>query len=315
MKLSALLFNVQDLFIFMDKYQGEDLETMREPQWQMLSASFYPNKSLQKIFSIKQIILDADPDIIMLVEVGGRQTLENLNRHFLDDAYTVHFAPSNSDRGIDVGFLCKKRNKDVPDISFYLVNHSGAKLKNGMSFARGLLELRVLSQSKNKGKLAACFLLTHLKSKLDLKKQDFEGRGQRSAEVQHIIKHYRDLQRKHPKTPVAVCGDLNGIIYKEDTEEELLPFEKAGLFDVFELLDKDLKDRQTYFYFNKQQQRIPMQLDYILFPRKFKNMLLEKAKVLEMEPDLVPYPPETMAQKRKLPSDHYPVYCELKVEL
>lgn len=306
MKLDLLLFNVQDLYLFMDKYQGEELETMREPEWQLLSTSFYPNKSLQKLFSLKHIIQEADPDIIMLVEVGGRQSLANFNRHFLDDAYTVYFEESNSNRGIDVGYLCRK---DLPETSFYLINHSSKKLKNGRLFARGLLELRVLK----KGKLMAVLLLTHLKSKLDLKKEDFEGRGQRGAEVSAILKHYQKLQQAHPKIPILVCGDLNGVIYKELTEEELVPFQKAGLQDVLELLDLAPEQRHTYFFFNKQHKRIPMQLDYMLAHSKFKEIVSPETRVLDMEPQ-IPHPPSDLGQKRKLPSDHYPVFCRLLLE-
>ena len=290
----------------MDKYQGEDLETMREPQWQLLSASFYPNKTLSKLFSIQKIVHEADPDILMLVEVGGRESLENFNRHFLNEAYDIRFMESNSERGIDVAFLTKK---NIPELSFYLKSHSDARLKNGRRFARGLLELRALE----KGKLKAVFLLTHLKSKLDLKKEDFEGRGLRGAEVEYIVKTHQKLRVSHPGTPVFVCGDLNGVIYKELTEQELLPLSKAGLKDVFEHLDLPADDRQTYYYFNKQGQRVPMQLDYILTHEKFKELVSPDSKVLDMDSEIVPRPPESLEQRRKLASDHYPVFCRLRL--
>ena len=289
----------------MDKYAGENLDLMREPQWQLLSTSFFPNKALSKLYSLKKIILEADPDILMLVEVGGRQSLENFNRYFLDDRYEVQFGESNSDRGIDVGYLCKK---ELADTHFYLINHSSTKLRNGRRFARGLLELRIMRQ----GKLSATLLLTHLKSKLDMRKEDFEGRGLRGAEVEFIVKHLKKLLIAHPKSPALVCGDLNGIIYKDHTEEELQPFLDAGLEDVFEHANLPLEQRHTYYFFNKQHQRIPMQLDYILVPKKFGNIVAD-CKVLDMEPELVPHPPESLAQKRLLPSDHYPVFCALEL--
>lgn len=290
----------------MDKYQGEDIEELNEPKWQLLSTSFFPNKPLEKLYSLKKIIIDSDPDIVMLVEVGGLQSLVNFNKHFLGDKYEVFFEESNSDRGIDVGYLAKK---NIPETSFFLVSHNSAKLEGGRRFARGLLELRVLQ----KGKVKAVTFLSHLKSKLDIKKQDFEGRGQRGAEVKFIVTQAKKTQSKFPNVPAIICGDLNGVIYKEDTEEELIPFEKAGFKDVFEHLDLPLENRQTYYFFNKGGNRVPMQLDYVLVHEKFADKVGVETKVLPMDQDKVPHPPETLKQKKKLPSDHYPVFCRLNL--
>ncbi|MEX1099353.1 MAG: hypothetical protein WEB87_02935, partial [Bacteriovoracaceae bacterium] len=238
MKLDLLLFNTQDLYVFIDKYKGEDLETMDEARWQCLSTSFFPNKPLQKIFSIKNIIEQAAPDVVMLVEVGGRQSLENFNRHFLGEKYIALLEDSNSNRGIDVGFLCKKGR---PGETFQLLNHSASELKDGLRFARGLFELRVYQDET----LKCCLLLTHLKSKLNLKKEDFEGRSLRGAEVKFIAEHYQKLQDKHPDVPVCVCGDMNGIIYKNDTDEELKPFLETGLLDFLEILKAPLEKRHS----------------------------------------------------------------------
>lgn len=308
MNLKLLLFNVQDMFVFMDKHDpkdpAHDLESMREPEWQKISASFYPNKSLEKLYGIKRIIDASNPDVIMIVEVGGRQSLSNFNKHFLDNDYEVFFEPSNSERGIDIGYLCKR---ECP-FNFFLVSHNDDKLDKGRRYARGLLELRALQDGKTK----ATLLLTHLKSKLDLKKEDHEGRGQRGAEVRGILKTANKIKIKNPKAPLLICGDLNGVIHKEDTEEELQAFAEAGYHDVLEHLDLELPERHTYFYFNKRSDRVPMQLDYILVHENFAN-LIEKAHVLPMEEDRVPYPPETLKERHKLPSDHFPVFANLRI--
>ena len=305
MNLDLLLFNVQDLYVFMDKYNGEDLETIDEPHWQQFSTSFFPNKQIRKLYSIKQTFESLDPDIIMLVEVGGAQSLINFNRYFLGDKYEVFLEDSLSDRGIDVGYLVKKST----NLACELLNRSNVRLNNGKRFSRGLFELRV----KRDEELVCNLLLTHLKSKLDLKKEDFEGRAQRSAEVDYISKHYKKLQEKRPDLPILVCGDMNGIIYKDETEQELSEFHKVGLIDVFEALDLPLEKRHTYYFFNKQRQRIPMQLDYMLINSKLKHLIDDTSRVVPIDIDLVPYPPLDLKQKKKLASDHYPVFCRLKL--
>ncbi len=99
------------------------------------------------------------------------------------------------------------------------------------------------------GKLKATLLLAHLKSKLDLKKEDHEGRGQRGAEVRGILKTANKIKVKNPKAPLLICGDLNGVIHKEDTEEELQAFAHAGYHDVLEHLDLDLPETAHLFLF------------------------------------------------------------------
>ncbi|MCO4754725.1 MAG: hypothetical protein KC478_09585 [Bacteriovoracaceae bacterium] len=305
MKLDLLLFNVQDLYVFMDKYKGEDLETMDEPHWQQLSTSFFPNKPIQKLYSIKNTFEQLSPDIIMLVEVGGAQSLHNFNRHFLGSAYEVFLEDSLSDRGIDVGYLVRK---DL-ELDCELHNRSNVRLKNGKRFSRGLFELRV----KKEDQLICNLLLTHLKSKLDLRKEDFEGRSQRAAEVDYISRHYEKLQSKCPDLPILVCGDMNGIIYKNETEQELEQFGKAGLIDVLEAIDLPAEKRHTYYFFNKQRNRVPMQLDYMLINSTFTSIVDPLTRVVPIDIELAPYPPESLDQKRKLSSDHYPLFCRLNL--
>ncbi len=55
-----------------------------------------------------------------------------------------------------------------------------------------------------------------------------------------------------------------------------------------------------------------MQLDYILVHKKFADRIAS-AQVLPMEEDKVPCPPETLKQRHKLPSDHFPVFAILEL--
>ena len=51
--LKIFQLNCQDLSVFMDKYDGEDLEELFPPKWQLFSSSFFPNKPLEKLIEIK----------------------------------------------------------------------------------------------------------------------------------------------------------------------------------------------------------------------------------------------------------------------
>lgn len=288
----------------MDKYQGEDIDQLNNPQWQLLSTSFYPNKDLDKIIEIKKIIDNNEPDIIMLVEIGGLESLNNFNKYFLKNTYKPYMAQSNSDRGIDVGYLVK--NSSQLNVKFKA--YTKDKLSNGKRLARGLFELKVADKSN---KLKAFFYLTHLKSKLDLKKEDFEGRNQRAAEVEYICQKLKEQQIKFPGIPQYLTGDLNGIIYKEQTEPELKLFQKMKYYDAFEHLDLEAQDRITYYYFDKSHNRSGFQLDYFLCSINHASTIHKDSQVLGFDTQYCAFPPENLKEKLKMPSDHLPVSIKL----
>ncbi len=69
----------------------------------------------------------------MVVEVGGRSSLANFNKHFLNDRYEVRFERSNSERGIDIGYLCAKNSP----FAYFLKSHNDEKLEKGRRYAQG----------------------------------------------------------------------------------------------------------------------------------------------------------------------------------
>jgi endonuclease/exonuclease/phosphatase family metal-dependent hydrolase len=302
--IKLMLFNTQDLFVFMDNYQDENLQELNEYQWQKLTSSFYGNKELEKVKDIARAVLEVDPDILMLVEVGGEESLINFSRYFLNDQYQVFHAPSNSDRGIDTGYLVKK---DLP-FKIRLRNFSKVRLNNGKKPARGFLRLDL---QKDDAKLAV--ILTHLKSKLDLKKEDYEGRGQRKAEVDFLIK----MLREHPANyPLVIAGDLNGVIYKEETEEELKSLAQADMLDVLEHIQIPVDERFTYVYFNNGGNRFPMQLDYILVNKLYSDRIFTDESGVyrfKTESGIEMSMPDNRLQKSYFPSDHYPVVLSFMV--
>lgn len=296
MRLKILLWNLQDFFVFMDKYKGEDLSKMPEQKWQLLSDSIKINKPLDKVRDIQYLIQKVDPDICLFTEVGGKESLESFNQHFLRGSYQVLHHSSNSDRGIDLGCLAKLSSQ-------YSIK---SKFHSHKVFARGVQQIDLQVNNFN-----LSFLLTHLKSKLNLRKEDFEGRSQRLKEVEKLTQITKDLQRKQQKE-VIITGDLNGVIYKADTEQELAPFaQNLGLFDVLEHLDRSIFDRATYIYYNRLGQETLMQLDYFLMSKELAKCIAPETKVLSFEGEHRVNIPKDRQEKMAHPSDHYPLYLEL----
>lgn len=296
MKLKVLLWNVQDLFVFMDKYQGEDLKTLSEAKWQLLTTSLKKNKELHKLHGLAGAINTQQPDIILLVEVGGLESVQNFNQYFLKNEYKpIHFN-SNSDRGIDLAVLCKKN----------LTKNIRTKFHKHKVFARGVLQFEYRPTENER----FIFLLTHLKSKLN-KAGDFEGRTQREKEVKKLIEIF-DKVSENNQFPTFICGDLNGIIYQNETEPELDLFAtKSGLFDVFEHLDRSHFERATYVYYNDQGNAHLMQLDYCLFHKKWLSLINKSSRVIDFDGQTRTSLVSNLTQKRDSPSDHYPVLINL----
>lgn len=298
--MQILIWNLQDFFVFLDKHpdnQALDISQLTEAQWQMLSSSFKDNKELVKVKAIADLINQQKPQILLFTEVGGGESLNNFNQYFLEDNYQVIHFDSNSDRGIDIAALVQADLK----LSSTIFHRDDV-------FARGVLELKL-----DIGSLSLCILLTHLKSKLNKDGSDFEGRKKREQEVLKLI-HYAERRIKQGQE-VMVCGDLNGIIYEDESEHELSHFaKKLGLKDVLSHLQLPDFDRATYLYYNKSQRMIPMQLDYCLVTEGLKSLLGKDTGVLDFTGKKRTNFPVSLKEKKVHPSDHYPLSVKLNLK-
>ncbi len=307
-RFKIMVLNAQDLFLFMDKYDQSSLEELTEIKWQLMSSSIFNNKPKEKCFILAQTILEADADIVMVTEVGGHESLANFARYVLQDKYVSMSMPSNSDRGIDLGYLIKKELTYKLDIHTHIDYPLPYPAKR---FSRDVLRLDI-SQGDE---LKMILLLVHIKSKLDLRKADFEGRTRRSLEVKGLIDIYQNLSKLN--VPVLVGGDFNGIAQERDTEEEFKQiYELTDLKDIAFLAKIPEEERFSYIYFNRGGNRFVQQIDYLFISEKHAHLIdsaecyFPRYKNLSGSPMPIP---KRMEQKNLLPSDHYPFLATLKL--
>lgn len=326
MRLRLVQFNVENLFIFLDLHKKQDLKKVTEAEWQSLSSSTTPNKSLRKIHELVKILRDIRADIVMLNEVGGEESLEHFNKHFLDSEYKVYLKEGNSSRGIDVGYLIRAdldlkavliSHKDRP-INF-LYPHETQTPAGGKShyFSRDVAELRLFRPKDNSPLLT--ILLTHLKSKLDSDKIDSGGKLRRAAELKSLLEIYKEVQDElGPQNPALVCGDFNGIAAKVATEPEFLPiYETTDLKDVLEIAEKPQNERYTQVQITNQGKQLLLQIDYIFASTALQNKIVnEETYVYRFKgPADMPAPiPRNLEERSMHASDHYPVVLTLQLE-
>jgi endonuclease/exonuclease/phosphatase family metal-dependent hydrolase len=308
--LRVMVLNAQDLFLFMDKHDSSPVEEMTEHKWQLMSSSLFMNKSKEKAQILAQTIFEAEADVVMMTEVGGHKSLSNFAKHLLKDQYTALSLPSNSDRGIDLGYLVKKSLTADLQLKSYTDHILPEPARR---FSRDVLRLDL----RVSGKLQAIFLLVHIKSKLDLKRADFEGRTRRVLEIKGLIEIYKSLEAKG--VPILVGGDFNGHAGETDTEEEFkIIYQETDLKDIAFLARIPEEERFSYVYFNRGGNRFVQQIDYLFLSEKFSQLLIPTECYFPKYKNLLGSPlpiPTRVEQKSSMPSDHYPFLATLRFPL
>ena len=322
--LKLMLLNAENFFIFMDKYKNQDLEKMSESEWQSLSSASTSNKNLRKIWKIAELILEENPDILCLNEIGGLESLVNFNKYFLKNHYSPLLLEGNSNRGIDVGYLIKNdssiktvqiSHKNRP-INF-LYPHEIEKNSSRTShyFSRDVSELRLFNQDSGSPQLV--ILLTHLKSKLDLDGWDFQGKGRREAELKTLVKIYNEIQSElKNKVPILIAGDFNGIAHKANFESEFKEiYDQTDLVELFDFLNFTDEQRCTQVQFSRDGSRHLLQLDYFFTSTSALNLIIsEQCGVHRYKDQMNQELPlsRSLDERQQLPSDHFPLILTIK---
>jgi exonuclease III len=314
--LKLALFNVENLFIYPDKNENDDL---------------YLEKSEQKLNDLKATIENINPDLLMLCEVGGIQSLDYFNEQYLNAAYRTSLIEGNSDRGIENAYLIKKTlpldfkqfsHKDTP-INFnyaFEIEQNQKSQRQGLAlkyqshkFSRDISELRLYKRDSSSPSLI--ILLVHLKSKMDEAGIDPKSKGRRKAELITLIDTYKKLNKTFKDVPIIIAGDFNGIASKNNYEEEFeyLYFE-TNLEDILDILNTPIEDRTTLVYFKDDHSLEYTQFDYIFLPPELKDTILrEKSGIypfIDSKGNTIPFPTDGYL-KSLLPSDHYPICVDL----
>lgn len=332
LNLKFLSLNCENLFLLFDQEPNKPVGELSQNEWNKLSTSLYPIKDLTKTLALAEEILRQDPDIVLLSEVGGSESLKNFNKHFLNNQYWCALIEGNSDRNIDVGYLIHKRcpfhfdlysHKEHPIELTYLhekyqethdENLNGVK-KKPYRFSRDAAELHLFTQDREKPFMI--ILLTHLKSPLDPEGIDPGGFVRRSAELKALLDIYLQTEKEHPNIPIMIAGDFNGIAALQNTDEEFKPlYEKTRLLDVLELAKIDPAERHTYVHVKPLGQTEARQIDYaFLNPVAQAGFLSESAQVIRFRNELGERPlmPSNLEEKLGLPSDHYPLVFQIRV--
>ena len=326
-------FNTENFFVYLDEIPSKNPQDMNEVEWQKLSRSTIENKQLSKILEIARAIEDLDPDILMLSEVGGRESLANFSRYFLKDRYAPHLIEGNSDRGIDLGFLVKKSLR----LKYDLISHKSRKLDflyphekmsketgythlrsgrvTGHRFSRDVVELRCFDEDGDGEKPEFILMTVHLKSPLDKDRIDPGGRDRRKAELDMLVTIYGEVRDEFKaEVPIFISGDFNGTIFGQFAEPEFESMRSSDLRCCLDLALVPPEEHFTWMYLNNRRPGNYRQLDYILMPESLRERVdRDHTWVYRFKDEFGTNRtiPRNQNEKRLLPSDHYPVVLTL----
>jgi endonuclease/exonuclease/phosphatase family metal-dependent hydrolase len=310
--MTICAYNVENLFLSLEYATHSDFERLTEAEWRALALPQLRNrqKPLAKTWGLAEAILDIAPDVLMLSEVGGADSLHNFNRHFLADRYDAFFVDGNSGRAIDLAFLVRKglglraearSNRDLP---VEVLTWQGKRMAK---FSRDIAELRLHDGSG----LRVILLLVHLKSMLTTE-QGYRGRNVRTAEATALAEYYQGLRATSPDVPIVLGGDFNASL--ESQELELLA--RTDLVDFHEVLGTPREDRVTYIHFDHEGKPRPESLDYLMISPHLRDRVVgERSCVYRYKG---PYGvtaerPDSMAKRYRMPSDHYPQVLTVRI--
>lgn len=332
-QMKVMVLNAENLFLLSDQKLTPEHVKLDQAQWNRLSTSIFENKPLIKLNAISKIILTEKPDLIMLCEVGGLESLQNFNELFLNNEYSPALIEGNSNRNIDVGFLLKKNQPFYFDIISnknrpiqYLYPHerqsleSGYPIKGGKvtvshKFSRDAVELHLFQRDRSQPFLI--FVLTHLKSRLDPENIDPSGFERRQAELKTLMEIYQELEAKFKgQVPIAVAGDFNGNASATETDTEFKSlYETTKLRDVCDIAGLARDKAATFYQVGRSSKVDGKQLDYCFLSPLLAGYLDPSSVQVYRYVDhlgLPLDPPTTLDAKMNLPSDHYPLLFTLK---
>ncbi len=285
----------------------QDIQTLTIGQYNVLD--FNSTKPDRDIRGVAETILRADPDILVLEEVGNARFLSEFNASHLGGRYEPLLIEGNGS-GIHVGFLLKK---DLPfEVEAQSFKNVAEAAADAPLFSRDLPVL-VFRETGGDARGPPRFAVagTHYKSQRSRDATiDTAAIRTRQAEASaQIFEHYR--KELGPKVALVLAGDFNDDVRHARSFDSLKA--RVGMEDSFDLAPArksvPVADRVTQtFHPRDGSPTVGSQLDAIWIS----GVARESGIIREAQ--VVPYldahgrirpTPKTHAERHENPSDHF----------
>ncbi|MBN2044132.1 MAG: endonuclease/exonuclease/phosphatase family protein [Anaerolineales bacterium] len=302
-----------------------------------------------KLNLLAEVILEADPDVVALQEVGSQEAMQDL-QIALSQSYP-HMATSAfpDGRGIRVAFLSRLEITDRQDIVNFPPGPAAQVFNidtNGQPIALTRMGRGALQITIRKDALAVTLITAHLKSKLltfktasgksSFSPTDENQRAQaagialhrRTAEALTLRTHFNALLENNANTPLILLGDLNDVPEAQTTLLLLGPpgselgtrgfnrpdkGDDARLFNLAARIDEER--RYSRVHHGREELLDQILVSEELFPRdKEGNRILPHVDSLVDFIDRLPSISDNPnIRKDEVPPDHAPVVARFEL--
>lgn len=305
-----MTYNVENLFYHVgdfDRVAANNFKKIKPPQ----------DKNPTELQGVAQAISESNPDILVLEEVEGLQSLADFDKNYLQNIYNPILLPGNDARGIEIGFLIKK---DLP-LKVVTETHKDMTWKDpaeGMRevplFSRDLPVLLFYGINDDPAKTKPLFAVVgnHGKSKRN-RPGDRLSQVLRTAQYEaasKIIESY--YQRFGPQFPILMAGDFNTDVRTSPEVASL----KGDLKDALDLVQYPTDARVTQTFHPRNGPTQKSQLDGVLLSPSLSPFVTSAAiyRYKDASGRIKPIP-ETYDQRSLNPSDHFPIVVDLSSNL
>ncbi len=268
-----MMYNVKNYFV-----EGEPQRT----QYRLYL------KSEKARDAVADVIAHAQPEVLGLVEMGGKIALEDLRKRLSERGLEYPHYRVLERHGDDRALALLSQHPIVQD---YSRAHYGLYNNQKRRLLRGILDLEI--QLKDGRQF--CIVGAHLKSRISDDKSSAESL--RAKEAQTIALYLNERMKGNPKLPILVYGDWNDGPADASLGVLTQGVRAASALTRVEAQDSSGAEWTIYYRQGK---------EYFIFDQIYLNEVLKKRLGGKPQCGVVDIPATKQA------SDHRPVWCEVK---
>jgi len=258
-----------------------------------------PAKPQRELRALARTLDRVQADLVGLQEVGSQQALDDLNSLLKHPFEFRKLSPSNSDRGIHVGFLAREPFELSSHLSEILTDAQGRALSElANANAAELTPLRIqrsiaIAKLQRPTGPALLCIGVHLKSPGRRQWNTLSPLTIRTAECRLLARVLDELANQNPNSPMIVLGDFNDA----PTSPAFAPLAHLQVGPLFDPLLRELvpANPRLTTYWPKRRTRVD-------------RILLDAHAVSHYQRDSMSIWTGNTAE---VASDHYPVSLDL----
>jgi len=265
----------------------------------------------EELQQIKNIILEQDPDVMLLIEVGDLASVRKFasDPKYLNGKYDLLIHPSNQ-FGSSLGYLVRR---GLPlNLIFETHLHAQGRLRTRTVklFTRDVPALILFPE--NRANDAVIFLGVHAKSMGDSPPYDPFNIKRRAAEFNGINEIKAYYRRQYPNAKFVVMGDMNTNTLGA-TEYKIIKQNDVSFLDLAGMpVDHPQRYTHTHIKMDRETNRtlkvVTLQLDDILVDKKLRKHFVD-GQIIPFQDRLGREIPKAKSidERNQQLSDHKPI--------